>query len=200
MTSPDWVPLMRKAAAIVTDSGGMTCHAAIVSRELGIPCVVGTGEATKRLRDGELVTVDATHGTVIESSPAGATVRVPAAALAPAAATAASSAPPVSPAPGSRQSVGALAGRPRGRARCRWRRPDPSRADAVEALDGAHPRQAAGRGSGRRVRAAALRRARSRSPPDSHRAPSPIVQPTSGPTSSAAWPEATSSSPKKPTR
>ena len=85
MTSPDWVPLMRKAAAIVTDSGGMTCHAAIVSRELGIPCVVGTGEATKRLRDGELVTVDATHGTVIEgSSPAGATVRVPAAALAPA--------------------------------------------------------------------------------------------------------------------
>jgi pyruvate,water dikinase len=66
MTSPDWVPLMRKAAAIVTDSGGMTCHAAIVSRELGIPCVVGTGEATKRLRDGELVTVDATHGTVAE--------------------------------------------------------------------------------------------------------------------------------------
>jgi len=87
MTSPDWVPLMRKAAAIVTDSGGMTCHAAIVSRELGIPCVVGTGEATKRLRDGELVTVDATQGTVIEGSlPAGATVRVPAAALAPAAA------------------------------------------------------------------------------------------------------------------
>jgi len=66
MTSPDWVPLMRKAAAIVTDSGGMTCHAAIVSRELGIPCVVGTGDATKRLRDGELVTVDATHGVIIE--------------------------------------------------------------------------------------------------------------------------------------
>ena len=49
MTAPDWVPLMRKAAAIVTDSGGMTCHAAIVSRELGIPCVVGTGEATEVL-------------------------------------------------------------------------------------------------------------------------------------------------------
>ena len=63
----------------------MTCHAAIVSRELGIPCVVGTGEATTRLRDGELVTVDATQGRVIEGSlPAGATVRVPAAALAPA--------------------------------------------------------------------------------------------------------------------
>ena len=66
MTAPDWVPLMRRAAAIVTDSGGMTCHAAIVSRELGIPCVVGTGDATTKLRDGELVTVDATHGVVYE--------------------------------------------------------------------------------------------------------------------------------------
>jgi pyruvate,water dikinase len=66
MTSPDWVPLMRRSAAIITDSGGMTCHAAIVSRELGIPCVVGTGEATRKLRDGEVVTVDATHGTVFE--------------------------------------------------------------------------------------------------------------------------------------
>jgi pyruvate, water dikinase len=64
MTAPDWVPLMRRAAAIVTDSGGMTCHAAIVSRELGIPCVVGTGEATKVLRDGEVVTVDAGAGLV----------------------------------------------------------------------------------------------------------------------------------------
>ena len=65
-TAPDWVPLMRRAAAIVTDSGGMTCHAAIVSRELGIPCVVGTGSGTATLRDGELVTVDATHGVVLE--------------------------------------------------------------------------------------------------------------------------------------
>ena len=64
MTAPDWVPLMRRASAIVTDSGGMTCHAAIVSRELGIPCVVGTGEATTRLRDGEEVTVDAGRGVV----------------------------------------------------------------------------------------------------------------------------------------
>ena len=68
MTAPDWVPLMRRAAAIATDSGGMTCHAAIVSRELGIPCVVGTQEATKRLRGGELVTVDATRGVVVEGS------------------------------------------------------------------------------------------------------------------------------------
>jgi pyruvate,water dikinase len=66
MTAPDWVPLMRRAAAIATDSGGMTCHAAIVSRELGIPCVVGTQSATTKLRDGELVTVDATHGLVVE--------------------------------------------------------------------------------------------------------------------------------------
>ena len=65
MTAPDWVPLMRKAAAVVTDSGGMTCHAAIVSRELGIPCVVGTGDATQRLRDGEPITVNATDGTVL---------------------------------------------------------------------------------------------------------------------------------------
>ena len=62
MTSPDWLPLLRRAGAVVTDSGGMTCHAAIVSRELGIPCVVGTGEATSKLRDGEMVTVDATRG------------------------------------------------------------------------------------------------------------------------------------------
>lgn len=70
MTAPDWVALMRRASAIVTDSGGMTCHAAIVSRELGVPCVVGTGDATSRLRDGEVVTVDATHGVVLEGAPA----------------------------------------------------------------------------------------------------------------------------------
>ena len=69
MTSPDWLPLLRRAGAIVTDSGGMTCHAAIVSRELGIPCVVGTGEATSKLRDGEIVTVDATRGVVLEGAP-----------------------------------------------------------------------------------------------------------------------------------
>ena len=84
MTAPDWVPLMRRAAAIVTDSGGMTCHAPIVSRELGIPAVVGTGDATKRLRDGEGVTVDATHGVVREgiSAPEPAPAAAPAAAVA----------------------------------------------------------------------------------------------------------------------
>ncbi|HZQ99534.1 MAG TPA: phosphoenolpyruvate synthase [Chloroflexota bacterium] len=64
MTSPDWVPLMRRAAAIVTDGGGMTSHAAIVSRELGIPCVVGTRRATQVLLDGMEVTVDAREGVV----------------------------------------------------------------------------------------------------------------------------------------
>lgn len=66
MTSPDWVPLMKKASAIVTDGGGMTCHAAIVSREMGLPCIVGTRTATKVLKNGELVTVDGTHGVVYE--------------------------------------------------------------------------------------------------------------------------------------
>ena len=63
MTDPDWVPLMRQAAAIVTDRGGRTCHAAIVSRELGVPAVVGTGSATATLRDGQIVTVACTSGS-----------------------------------------------------------------------------------------------------------------------------------------
>ncbi len=64
MTNPDMVPAMKKAAAIVTDEGGLTSHAAIVSRELGIPCVVGTKEATKKLKDGMVVTVDGSRGFV----------------------------------------------------------------------------------------------------------------------------------------
>jgi pyruvate,water dikinase len=66
MTNPDWVPYMRMAGAIVTDDGGMTCHAAIVSRELGIPCIVGSKEATKLLKTGSYYTVDATSGVVYE--------------------------------------------------------------------------------------------------------------------------------------
>lgn len=64
MTTPDMVPAMKKASAIVTDEGGMTCHAAIVSRELGVPAVVGTKKATKVLKDGMLVTVDGEKGIV----------------------------------------------------------------------------------------------------------------------------------------
>jgi pyruvate,water dikinase len=76
MTSPDWVPTMRRAAAIVTDSGGMTCHAAIVSRELRIPCIVGAREATRVLRDGEFVTVDGRRGQVTAGLSAAPTPQV----------------------------------------------------------------------------------------------------------------------------
>jgi pyruvate,water dikinase len=64
MTTPDWVPVLRRAGALVTEGGGMTCHAAIVSRELGVPCIVGARRATEVLRDGEEVTVDGAKGTV----------------------------------------------------------------------------------------------------------------------------------------
>jgi pyruvate,water dikinase len=62
MTDPDWVPIMKRAAAIVTDHGGRTSHAAIVSRELGVPAIVGTGQATRLLRDGQAVTVSCAEG------------------------------------------------------------------------------------------------------------------------------------------
>ena len=91
MTSPDWVPLLQRAAALVTDGGGMTCHGAIVSRELGVPCVVGTRRGTELLRDGELVTVDGTRGVVCEGD-AGADTG--ARAESPAAASPATVAPP----------------------------------------------------------------------------------------------------------
>ncbi|MDH5746056.1 MAG: phosphoenolpyruvate synthase [Candidatus Bathyarchaeota archaeon] len=66
MTNPDYVPFMKLAGAIVTDKGGVTCHAAIVSRELGIPCVVGTGNATKLMVTGKEYTVDSRGGVVYE--------------------------------------------------------------------------------------------------------------------------------------
>jgi pyruvate,water dikinase len=62
MTDPNWEPVMKLAAAIVTDRGGRTCHAAIIARELGIPAVVGSGEATRRLKDGQPVTVSCAEG------------------------------------------------------------------------------------------------------------------------------------------
>ena len=185
MTSPDWVPLMRKAAAIVTDSGGMTCHAAIVSRELGIPCVVGTGEATKRLRDGELVTVDATHGVVTEG-------------VAPVAGTRA----------GARRrdrrtAACALAQRVVTGTRLLVNLSEPSQVDRaaaldvdgvglvraelmlLEALDGTHPRKLLASGRGEEFVDQAGGGARRRSPPGSPRARSPTAPPTSAPTSSA---------------
>jgi len=62
MTDPDWEPIMKIAAAIVTDKGGRTCHAAIVSRELGIPCVVGTNSASTKIKSGQAITVDCSEG------------------------------------------------------------------------------------------------------------------------------------------
>ena len=64
MTTPDFVPIMKKVKAIITKEGGMTCHAAIISRELGVPCVVGTKVAMQVLKDGDLVEIDAGKGIV----------------------------------------------------------------------------------------------------------------------------------------
>ena len=72
MTTPDYVPAMKRAAAIVTDHGGRTAHAAIISRELSIPCIVGTGTATATLVEGQTVTVDGTTGQVYEGAVPGA--------------------------------------------------------------------------------------------------------------------------------
>lgn len=66
MTTPDMVPAMKRANGIITDEGGVTCHAAIVSRELGIPCVVGTGEATRILKENSMVTLDGNKGIIYE--------------------------------------------------------------------------------------------------------------------------------------
>jgi len=66
MTTPDFVPAMKRAAAILTDRGGRTAHAAIVSRELGIPCVVGSEKATAMLKDNQIITVDGSSGKVYE--------------------------------------------------------------------------------------------------------------------------------------
>lgn len=62
MTDPDWIPLVRKAAGIITDLGGRTCHAAIVSREMGISAVIGTGNATEKIVDGAPITIDCSQG------------------------------------------------------------------------------------------------------------------------------------------
>ncbi len=64
MTDPDWVPIMKMAKAIITDLGGRTCHSAIVSRELGIPCIVGTNQATKVLKEGQEITVSCAEGEI----------------------------------------------------------------------------------------------------------------------------------------
>jgi len=64
MTNPQIVPFLKNASAIVADEGGLTCHAAIISRELKIPCIVGTGNGTRLIKKGDLIEVDANKGEV----------------------------------------------------------------------------------------------------------------------------------------
>ena len=64
MTKPEFLMAMKKASAIVTDEGGITCHAAIVSRELDKPCIIGTKTATKVFKDGDIVAIDASRGII----------------------------------------------------------------------------------------------------------------------------------------
>ena len=66
MTTPDWTPIMKRASAIITQSGGATAHAAIVSRELGIPCIVGVKDVTTLLKTGQEVTVDGSSGSIYD--------------------------------------------------------------------------------------------------------------------------------------
>jgi pyruvate,water dikinase len=94
LTNPDWMPAVRRASALVTDTGGITCHAAIVARELGVPAVVGTRSGTHTLHDGDEVTVDGNTGQVwIGHAPDAPPVTRPRATVAPAAAPAAPPAP-----------------------------------------------------------------------------------------------------------
>ena len=64
MTNPEATPAMQRAAAVITDRGGILCHAAIVSREFSIPCIVGTGDATQRISNGAMIAVCANSGAV----------------------------------------------------------------------------------------------------------------------------------------
>ncbi|MEK7158439.1 MAG: PEP-utilizing enzyme, partial [Patescibacteria group bacterium] len=64
MTRPEFIPVLKKVAAFVTDEGGVTCHAAVVAREMGKPCVIGTRAATRVLRDGDRIEVDAANGMI----------------------------------------------------------------------------------------------------------------------------------------
>ncbi len=192
MTAPDWVPLMRRAAAIVTDSGGMTCHAAIVSRELGVPCIVGTAEATTKLRDGEPVTVDATRGVVragLETPPAAdATPTVAAERIEPTGTKLLVNLSEPS-------QVGA-----RRRPRRRRRRPAARRDDDRRGARGTTPAPAASRWARAGVRPADGRRPARVRRRIRTAARSPTGRSTSARTSSGVWRAASSSSRWRPTR
>ena len=200
MTSPDWVPAIRRAAALVTDGGGMTCHAAIVSRELGVPCVVGTRTATTVLRDGELVTVDGASGRGTRRARrcrAGAGWRTAATAAAPGVAgpAATRAGHPALREPGRRRAR--RGGRRPGRRR---RRPAAGRVHG-----GRRPRRRPPAAAHAAGRAADLRRRHVRLAAADHpglRRParSSTGASTSAATSSAAWRGATSSSRTRTTR
>ncbi len=196
MTSPDWVPIIKRASALVTDGGGMTCHAAIVAREIGVPCVVGTREATTVLHDDQVVTVDATGGRVL----AGDVVPV-------ADRRRPSTAPRAAPA-GARGARHARLRQP-GHGRARRAGGRPARRRRGPAARGVHDHR-------RPRRDAPARAARARRPPGVHRldvgvaaadhhAPSrrgrsSTAASTSGPTSSAGWSGASGSSRRRRTR
>lgn len=74
-TSPAWTPLFARAAAVVTDGGTLAAHASLIAREYAIPAVVGTGDATTRLHNGQIVTVDGSTGTVTPTAPGDADAR-----------------------------------------------------------------------------------------------------------------------------
>lgn len=146
MTSPDWVPTIRRAAALVTEQGGLTCHAAIVARELGVPCVVGVHDATTTLVDGAIVTVDGDLGTVSRGGAAeGASV---------------AAAPRVAPMPGAPEALGtriyvnlALADQAEAVAAQAVDGVGLLRAELLvaDALGGVHPRELLARGERRQV-------------------------------------------------
>ena len=187
MTAPDWVPLMRRAAAIVTDSGGMTCHAAIVSRELGIPCVVGTGDATKVLRDGEVVTVDAGAGVVTEGDARSRQRPQPPPAFVLAAVwTRKRRTPRRWTGTRARQPLRALAAGARGRSRRRRRRPAAGGADGGRGARGRRTRGRCWRPAKASASSNAWPTRSTASPPPSRRGRSPTGRSTSAVTSSAA--------------
>ncbi len=201
MTSPDWVPTMRRAVALVTDGGGMTCHAAIVSRELGIPCVVGTHDGTATLDPGAVVTVDGSQGVVL----AGDHAAVPDGSAANSSASPAAAAAPVQV-----QAVEPLATKLYVNVAIASRAAEAAalpvdgvgllRAEFMitDALDGVHPKKllADGRADEFVARMATLC---CRSPVPSLPVPSCTGRLTSGPTSSGPWPAVTSTSPTKRT-
>ena len=194
MTTPDYVPAMKRAAGIVTDEGGRLCHAAIVSRELGVPCVVGSGNATSVLAMGREVTVDGSRGVRLRRPRR----------RAPGLGRGLEEAPRRD---GQHQDAHEGLPQPRraqprrrhGQGERRRRRPPPRRVHRRRLHQGAPP-PLHRRGPPRRLHAPGSPPASAPSPRPSTRAPSSTAPPTSRPTSTATSRAATSTSSKKRTR